>query len=993
MIACQGGSDLNSMQAERADVTEATTEEVEALDEANEKSAGKDDASAPSKGKTWKRSNKIANTATLFVGDSEQLPLKGSQITVQVDGFRARVLMDCFFYSDYDWQMEGTFKMRLPQGATPFYFAFGESVYLDANTQGEGDSLPFLEASTIDFSPEGIADMRSASWSEPKVARVVEKEKAAFAYGQVVRRRVDPALAEWAGADVYNCRVFPLAPKKLHRIVIGYDVTLTSIQDDWLFNFDIPEVNCPLVIDFDVASIKGVKRVITPIQKTITKNGRTAFRVVKNPQAESITVRYHDLNNMLLTTPKEEEAKPYFAAAVSPELTASSGAALAEDAVLALDVSLSSNPDKFNVWLALAKALLNNNRTKIKRFNVLMFNVEAFWWKTAYVENTAENVIAFLDYANTLALEGASDLGLALSEISTKTQGNAANIFLLSDGAVTWGEGDDYELANKMNKEDVLFAFNTGMSGTSVQKLNHLTRASGGALFSVTGEEEVAKVSQAIQSQPWKIEGIELSNASDVLIEGRPEWLYAGQKLRLVGRGNIASNATVKLKVSQGKTKKTVSMRLKYALASDLTKRTYGQVATTILEGFGYVTEQKSIAYAKHFEIPGKTCSLLMLETEEDYKEYNIQKTEDAYVVESSTVTSILDGILKEIQAMLGNAKVTFKHWLHKLSKTDGVEFKIPEALNLLIEKTPKASFSVANKGLECQVHAKNEVAAAVRDSLAKRHLDYDAINQAAGKRLEQYGAADALKLLSSLVEKSPGNSVLTRDVAYAALNWNLDEQAYYLFKRVLASRPYEPQTYQAIAKTLSKLGQHDLALLYYEIAITATWDGRFGEFRKIAALDYLRLLKELQKQSQFVHKDYIEHRYKTLLEELGQNEVDLMITIAWNTDNTDIDLHVIEPTGEECFYSHPKTKIGGLLTQDVTQGYGPEMYILPKARDGHYKVKAKYFSSNRNRASTRTKIYATVYENWGKPDEKVSTKVITLKDNKEMHDIMIVKR
>ncbi len=79
------------------------------------------------KSKTWKRSNKIANTTSLFIGDNEELPLKGSQIAVSIDGYRARVLIDCFFYNDKEISLEGTFKMKLPQGATPYYFAFGES--------------------------------------------------------------------------------------------------------------------------------------------------------------------------------------------------------------------------------------------------------------------------------------------------------------------------------------------------------------------------------------------------------------------------------------------------------------------------------------------------------------------------------------------------------------------------------------------------------------------------------------------------------------------------------------------------------------------------------------------------------------------------------------------------------------------------------------------------------------------------------------------------
>ncbi|CAF1336335.1 unnamed protein product, partial [Rotaria sordida] len=32
---------------------------------------------------------------------------------------------------------------------------------------------------------------------------------------------------------------------------------------------------------------------------------------------------------------------------------------------------------------------------------------------------------------------------------------------------------------------------------------------------------------------------------------------------------------------------------------------------------------------------------------------------------------------------------------------------------------------------------------------------------------------------------------------------------------------------------------------------------------------------------------------------------------MTWNTNDTDVDLQVIEPTGEACYYSHKNTAIG----------------------------------------------------------------------------------
>jgi len=70
---------------------------------------------------------------------------------------------------------------------------------------------------------------RQSRWTAPKEARMVPKEKAAYAYHETVRRRVDPALMEWAGAGVFSARVFPLTPRSHHRIVVGYDVDLLQV--------------------------------------------------------------------------------------------------------------------------------------------------------------------------------------------------------------------------------------------------------------------------------------------------------------------------------------------------------------------------------------------------------------------------------------------------------------------------------------------------------------------------------------------------------------------------------------------------------------------------------------------------------------------------------------------------------------------------------------------------------------------------------------------
>ena len=235
---------------------------------------------------------------------------------------------------------------------------------------------------------------------------------------------------------------------------------------------------------------------------------------------------------------------------------------------------------------------------------------------------------------------------------------------------------------------------------------------------------------------------------------------------------------------------------------------------------------------------------------------------------------------------------------------------------------------------------------------------------------------------------------MLARDVGFSAMDLGLHAQAFHLFRRVADARPHEPQTYRAMAQALTAMGNLDLALAYYEIPLMGQWDPRFGDLRKIVELDYLHFLRKLTGgNAPSSVRDYARARLDALSTQIGMGRADLVVTIMWNTDNTDVDLHVTEPSGEECFYGHRDTRSGGKLTQDVTQGYGPEMYVLRDAPSGSYEVRAHYFASDTNRASARTKVYATVFENWGEATEKVTEKVVTLEAGKEYHAIATVER
>jgi len=319
-----------------------------------------------------------------------------------------------------------------------------------------------------------------------------------------------------------------------------------------------------------------------------------------------------------------------------------------------------------------------------------------------------------------------------------------------------------------------------------------------------------------------------------------------------------------------------------------------------------------------------------------------------------------------------------------------GVKFTVPTSLKMALDKMPRASFAVDVPPLAVKDRTWAGVAPGVKAALATRKLDYAQLVREAARRRGKYGAGDALRALSSLVENSPGDTVLGRDVGFSAVAMGLRPQAYHLFKRVATRRPWEPQTYRALANVLADMGQADLALAYYEVGLAGQWNSRFGEFSKILGLDYLRFLRRQARATSV--PAYVRARLGTLSARFADYKgQDLLVVITWNTDNSDVDLHVKEPTGEDCFYQNRKTKIGGRLTTDVTQGYGPEMYTLARAKSGAYKIRVKYFASVQNRATARTKVHATVYRHWGTKKERSTTKTVTLAEGKQMHHVATV--
>ncbi|MEJ7601232.1 MAG: VIT domain-containing protein [Kofleriaceae bacterium] len=166
---------------------------------------------------------KPLRNGTLFARDPNapwvpESPLPISKLTVDVviEDQVARVALDQTFHNPSPQVMEGMYRFAIPP---------------DASLQ------------RLAMYVEGVLTESA----------VVERMAARRIYEDIVYRRLDPALLEWAGTGRLSLRVYPLPARQDKRLLVAYTQSLPRLYDDWTLTVPLPEVDLPVgELGFDV---------------------------------------------------------------------------------------------------------------------------------------------------------------------------------------------------------------------------------------------------------------------------------------------------------------------------------------------------------------------------------------------------------------------------------------------------------------------------------------------------------------------------------------------------------------------------------------------------------------------------------------------------------------------------------------------------------------------------------------------------------------------
>ncbi len=153
-------------------------------------------------------------------GEEYPLPLKQLTVDVVVENQVARVALDQTFHNAQPRTLEGVYKFAIPPDA---------------------------------------ALQRLAMYVDGKLTEsaVVERMRARRIYEELVVRRIDPALLEYAGTGRLNLRVYPLPANQDKRLMIAYTQSLPKLYNDWTLSIPLPEVDEPVGEMVVSATIKG----------------------------------------------------------------------------------------------------------------------------------------------------------------------------------------------------------------------------------------------------------------------------------------------------------------------------------------------------------------------------------------------------------------------------------------------------------------------------------------------------------------------------------------------------------------------------------------------------------------------------------------------------------------------------------------------------------------------------------------------------------------
>ena len=883
--------------------------------------------------------------------NANPMVLQDLSVDILVIGQTAVTTMEMTFYNPNSRVMEGEFQFPLANGQQVSRFA------LDINGKLR----------------EGV---------------VVDKTAGRKAFEEIVRRGVDPGLLEKTEGNNFKARVYPMPAKGTRRVLIAFEQELHERDgQDYYF--------LPITANVTLKNFKVRTEVVSRFVKADIQNSlQLDFKQARNSYISEVSQQNFTLNqNIALTFPKIE--KPQTISATKGNKTYCYGN-------IALATAQPKNrptPKEIGLLWDASHSAANRDRAKefaflesyfkeVKDVKVILssFNIRTDKPLTFEVKNG--NWQALKSHLESLPYDGATD-GNAIN-FSLK----ADELLLFSDGIFNFGS-KEFSVKEVVKQAKTPITVVNASAVANTQKMQYLANATGGSLIdlnTLTTEQAL----KAAQTVPFQLLDIEVKN-------GKVAKIFP-QKGATISKGNFTLAGELQTKeatlvLSFGYPKNVILQKEIHLAVNpdtsesefDLLRRIWAEKQIAQLEREG--AEQKQIdAVGREYGIVTEGNSLIVLETVEDYVRYRITPPKELQMEYSKRLANqekqkedsakrILENVIAQSaeQSKWWNTQYPLKDSKSKNKAVIMEEVVYPIDNNAIADVAAVEAPSMersASKEVSSNAMAKRATAprntpapASVPTSKIElnaynpdtpylkvmEYTEYAKAVETYYKLKKEYGntpsfyvdVADyffkkgnreqAILVVSNLAELSLDDPQLLRMLGYKLSNYSAKKEAVQVFRKVAQLREEEPQSFRDLGLALAEDAQYNEAAKNLYRVVTNEWSSRFGDVQLVTLND----LNSLIARHQGIDVSYIDKRL------LKKEPVDVRVVLSWDTDNCDMDLWVTDPKDEKCYYQNTLTYLGGKISRDVTQGYGPEEFMLKKAENGKYKVQVDYFGTS----------------------------------------------
>ncbi len=937
-------------------------------------------------------------------GKKEKLKISKLAVEVTVIGNVATTTFDIVFYNATARDLQGDFTMPLAEGQEVCRYA------LDINGKLR----------------EGV---------------LIEKVKARQAFEAVVRQNIDPGIATKTKGNIFSTKIFPIPANGNKRVVLAITETLEGDKNNLYYTLPI---KTPKSIDQFELAVKVIKS----SQKT--NKITSEFKNINFDQDNNAQLLSFTRNNYKATTPLkftiprpsnsdyqlftgEFEKQTYFYLLTKAPKLNKTAKKDPKDITIYWDNSFSASDRNINKELELLTTYLSSIKgTK----NITLFTFNTFI-KPAKEFSIGSDTSKLINYIRNLNNDGASCFE------NLKFNSRADEILLFSDGIHTIGK----ELSTTTKTPVFTFSSNIGSNYTALQNialktngayinLNRMTSMEAISIlktneekflsytFNKTALKEIYPNTPTRVGKYFEIAGILLKENAKLTLNYGNRNMVTHQQTFNIKKGANANVSTI------WANKKIAALNIQHSKNKDEI-RSLGKRFNIITKNTSFIVLDRVQDYVTHKivppqelkedyykllaiqkEVPKKSPKEILLNTQNratalyswytnspyGTKKDNLQGSrttnnpppapeiieviEDEIEVEETVImeyrTTNSDDEVREIEVMEEENQIEIEP--QQVYSSGLLRDKDTKPKNRAQKPKIKVlSWMPDAPYMDALRNAKDTSIDSVYYSLKKEHKNRPSFYiHVADLLFNRKQKEKAIRVLSNTLELDLENPELLKVVAKRYLNEGRCTIAIKIYEELKMLRPEEPQSFRDLALAYIANQQYQDALTTYTFILNTEWN-RFNPIKDVIINELNNLIS--------LHKKELNIK-DVPINLINPMPLDVRITLDWSSNDNDIDLWVIDPNGEKCFYQHTNTKTGGKISTDFTRGYGPEEFSIKKAIRGTYTVYVKYFSESRRSINGPVTIYATLISNYGTKDQESKNISLQLVDNKETRQI-----